>query len=258
MNTPIFEENDLENFKGIDIMRAVRSFDPCLPCGVHMYLGKGKTAASGCTRRPRSPIPPSPADRRSPPGRIRSGGPHATAEPSGGRRPDRAAARRVARRRRPPIACDRRGAAAAGDRALRRRGSSGSCSSRPRTRRRSSAVSSTTNSSPACSSCTACTPIRRARVERALGVGAAVPRRARRRRRAARHRRGTPARCTCDCSAAATAARRRRTMQLAVERRDHRGGTRDRDASTSSDTATEGRPARSPGRPLDRRKVAHA
>ena len=41
-NTPIFEENDLENFKGIDIMRAVRSFDPCLPCGVHMYLGKGK------------------------------------------------------------------------------------------------------------------------------------------------------------------------------------------------------------------------
>jgi hydrogenase large subunit len=42
MNTPIFEENSLENFKGIDIMRAVRSFDPCLPCGVHMYLGKGK------------------------------------------------------------------------------------------------------------------------------------------------------------------------------------------------------------------------
>jgi len=42
MNTPIFEENTRENFKGIDIMRAVRSFDPCLPCGVHMYLGKGK------------------------------------------------------------------------------------------------------------------------------------------------------------------------------------------------------------------------
>ncbi|CAA9480629.1 MAG: [Ni/Fe] hydrogenase, large subunit MSMEG_2719 [uncultured Solirubrobacterales bacterium] len=40
---PIFEENDQENFRGIDIMRAVRSFDPCLPCGVHMYLGKGKT-----------------------------------------------------------------------------------------------------------------------------------------------------------------------------------------------------------------------
>ncbi|MCW2945216.1 MAG: Cytochrome-c3 hydrogenase [Actinoallomurus sp.] len=42
-NTPIFEENSPENFKGIDIMRAVRSFDPCLPCGVHMYLGKGKS-----------------------------------------------------------------------------------------------------------------------------------------------------------------------------------------------------------------------
>jgi len=41
-NTPIFEENSPENFKGIDIMRAVRSFDPCLPCGVHMYLGNGK------------------------------------------------------------------------------------------------------------------------------------------------------------------------------------------------------------------------
>jgi hydrogenase large subunit len=42
-NTPIFEENGPDSFKGIDIMRAVRSFDPCLPCGVHMYLGKGKT-----------------------------------------------------------------------------------------------------------------------------------------------------------------------------------------------------------------------
>ncbi|GFG76686.1 nickel-dependent hydrogenase large subunit [Mycobacterium botniense] len=40
---PIFEENDRDHFKGIDIMRTVRSFDPCLPCGVHMYLGKGKT-----------------------------------------------------------------------------------------------------------------------------------------------------------------------------------------------------------------------
>jgi hydrogenase large subunit len=42
-HTPIFEENSRDNFKGIDIMRAVRSFDPCLPCGVHMYLGGGKT-----------------------------------------------------------------------------------------------------------------------------------------------------------------------------------------------------------------------
>jgi hydrogenase large subunit len=41
-NTPIFEENGPDKFKGIDIMRAVRSFDPCLPCGVHMYTGEGK------------------------------------------------------------------------------------------------------------------------------------------------------------------------------------------------------------------------
>jgi hydrogenase large subunit len=41
-NTPIFEENGPEAFKGIDIMRTVRSFDPCLPCGVHMVLGPGK------------------------------------------------------------------------------------------------------------------------------------------------------------------------------------------------------------------------
>jgi hydrogenase large subunit len=41
-NTPIFEDNGPDNFKGIDIMRTVRSFDPCLPCGVHMYVGNGK------------------------------------------------------------------------------------------------------------------------------------------------------------------------------------------------------------------------
>jgi hydrogenase large subunit len=41
-NTPIFEENGPDKFKGIDIMRAVRSFDPCLPCGVHMYHGETK------------------------------------------------------------------------------------------------------------------------------------------------------------------------------------------------------------------------
>ncbi len=41
--TPLFEENGPDNFKGIDVMRTVRSFDPCLPCGVHMYLGPGKT-----------------------------------------------------------------------------------------------------------------------------------------------------------------------------------------------------------------------
>jgi hydrogenase large subunit len=39
---PIFEESPRDKFKGIDIMRTVRSFDPCLPCGVHMSLGKGR------------------------------------------------------------------------------------------------------------------------------------------------------------------------------------------------------------------------
>jgi hydrogenase large subunit len=39
---PLFEENGRDGFKGIDIMRTVRSFDPCLPCGVHMYLGDGR------------------------------------------------------------------------------------------------------------------------------------------------------------------------------------------------------------------------
>jgi hydrogenase large subunit len=47
----IFEESDQESFRGVDIMRTVRSFDPCLPCGVHMYLGKGKTL-----KRVHSPI----------------------------------------------------------------------------------------------------------------------------------------------------------------------------------------------------------
>ena len=48
-NTPIFEENGPETFKGIDILRTVRSFDPCLPCGVHMYLGEGKSLEVRCS-----------------------------------------------------------------------------------------------------------------------------------------------------------------------------------------------------------------
>jgi hydrogenase large subunit len=39
---PIFEENRGDKFKGIDVMRTVRSFDPCLPCGVHMTLPNGR------------------------------------------------------------------------------------------------------------------------------------------------------------------------------------------------------------------------
>jgi len=42
IGTPIFEENSQADFQGIDIMRTVRSFDPCLPCGVHMALPSGR------------------------------------------------------------------------------------------------------------------------------------------------------------------------------------------------------------------------
>jgi len=41
-NTKLFEENGPDDFKGIDIMRTVRSFDPCLPCGVHMVIDGGR------------------------------------------------------------------------------------------------------------------------------------------------------------------------------------------------------------------------
>jgi len=61
---PIFEENGEADFKGIDIMRTVRSFDPCLPCGVHMYSGKAKIL-----ERRHSPMLGSfspPGDRRHP------------------------------------------------------------------------------------------------------------------------------------------------------------------------------------------------
>jgi hydrogenase large subunit len=55
-NTPIFEENPPDDFKGIDIMRAVRSFDPCLPCGVHMYTGGGAVVEQHHT--PQMPVKP--------------------------------------------------------------------------------------------------------------------------------------------------------------------------------------------------------
>lgn len=38
LNTPILEEfNRSEDFTGIDIFRAIRSFDPCMPCTTHIY-----------------------------------------------------------------------------------------------------------------------------------------------------------------------------------------------------------------------------
>ncbi|MEJ7913381.1 MAG: nickel-dependent hydrogenase large subunit [Chitinophagaceae bacterium] len=42
LNTPILENVDLNNpdkkFKGIDILRAIRSFDPCMPCTTHIQV----------------------------------------------------------------------------------------------------------------------------------------------------------------------------------------------------------------------------
>lgn len=37
LNTPILEKFDKpEDYKGIDILRAIRSFDPCMPCTTHI------------------------------------------------------------------------------------------------------------------------------------------------------------------------------------------------------------------------------
>lgn len=41
MKTPILEEFDTpENYSGIDILRAIRSFDPCMPCTTHIMVDK--------------------------------------------------------------------------------------------------------------------------------------------------------------------------------------------------------------------------
>jgi hydrogenase large subunit len=38
LNTPILENFEKpEDFKGIDVLRAIRSFDPCMPCTSHVY-----------------------------------------------------------------------------------------------------------------------------------------------------------------------------------------------------------------------------
>ena len=39
MNTPILEEfNSADDYKGIDILRSIRSFDPCMPCTTHIMI----------------------------------------------------------------------------------------------------------------------------------------------------------------------------------------------------------------------------
>jgi hydrogenase large subunit len=41
LNTPLLETfDDPAKFKGIDILRTIRSFDPCMPCTTHIYAGE--------------------------------------------------------------------------------------------------------------------------------------------------------------------------------------------------------------------------
>ncbi|MEO5851122.1 MAG: nickel-dependent hydrogenase large subunit [Nocardioides sp.] len=43
MNTPIIEDlSDPATFTSIDMLRAIRSFDPCMPCTTHVYTGDGE------------------------------------------------------------------------------------------------------------------------------------------------------------------------------------------------------------------------
>ncbi len=43
MNTPIIEDvSDLSRFTGIDMLRGIRSFDPCMPCTTHVHTGAGE------------------------------------------------------------------------------------------------------------------------------------------------------------------------------------------------------------------------
>ena len=43
MNTPILEEFDSpDSYKGIDILRTIRSFDPCMPCTTHIHVDGSK------------------------------------------------------------------------------------------------------------------------------------------------------------------------------------------------------------------------
>ncbi|HZB97229.1 MAG TPA: nickel-dependent hydrogenase large subunit [Candidatus Sulfotelmatobacter sp.] len=43
LNTPILENFEKpEDYKGIDVLRAIRSFDPCMPCTTHIYDSNNK------------------------------------------------------------------------------------------------------------------------------------------------------------------------------------------------------------------------
>jgi hydrogenase large subunit len=53
VDTPLLESVAEDDIKGIDVLRAVRSFDPCMPCTTHMDTGKGvivrEVNSCGCT-----------------------------------------------------------------------------------------------------------------------------------------------------------------------------------------------------------------
>jgi hydrogenase large subunit len=53
VGTPILESVPDDEVKGIDVLRSIRSFDPCMPCTTHMDTGKGvivrEVNSCGCT-----------------------------------------------------------------------------------------------------------------------------------------------------------------------------------------------------------------
>jgi hydrogenase large subunit len=53
VGTPLLESVSDDEVKGIDVLRAIRSFDPCMPCTTHMDTGRGvivrEVNSCGCT-----------------------------------------------------------------------------------------------------------------------------------------------------------------------------------------------------------------
>ena len=53
VDTPILESVPDDQVKGIDVLRSIRSFDPCMPCTTHMDTGRGvivrEVNSCGCT-----------------------------------------------------------------------------------------------------------------------------------------------------------------------------------------------------------------
>ena len=238
-------------------MRAVRSFDPCLPCGVHMYLGDGKVLKKLHTPTHAQPVTAEGAgDDRSgrdlPRGRRRAS---RSCSPSSRRRPaaprERAEelVRLVARvlRRRPGATCrDRRAAApdGSGPAGRRRAGRQPARPARPASRGRPRPGSSRRSTGPA------------------------LPGLARRRCRAARRRRRGVVRLrlegTCDGCPSSTVTRQagdraapsrrpRRRSPLEVE---NLTGERSRTAPTSPAPRRGGTASRARAGPPDRVEVA--